>query len=272
MGRLEGKVALVTGAASGIGSASARRFAAEGAAIAGLDIAKPADADWNAICEAAPAASFHEANVRDEETVRAAVKAAAERHGRIDVLLNAAGVSGIGMAHELTSEEWDRVVDINLKGSFLVAKHVLPTMLAQRSGSIIHVSSVEGIEGLNNQLAYNVSKGGVILMTRNMAVDYSREGIRVNCLCPGGIETAMTAPLKMKELAAVYEQMQRFHLMERFGRPEEVAAAALFLASDDASFVTGHALVVDGGWSAGRRIEIPNADTLEENFTPPTSE
>ncbi len=272
MGRLEGRVALITGAASGIGSACARRFAAEGAAIAGLDVAKPADADWNEICAAAPAASFHEANVRDEETVRAAVAAAAERHGRIDVLLNAAGVSGIGMAHELSSEEWDRVVDINLKGSFLVAKHVLTTMLGQRSGSIIHVSSVEGIEGLNNQLAYNVSKGGVILMTRNMAVDYSREGIRVNCLCPGGIETAMTAPLKLAELAPVYEQMKRFHLMDRFGRPEEVAAAALFLASDDASFVTGHALVVDGGWSAGRRIEIPDSDTLENRFAPPTTE
>lgn len=272
MGRLEGRVALVTGAASGIGSASARRFAAEGAAIAGLDVAKPADADWSEIQSAAPAASFHEANVRDEESIRAAVAAVAERHGRIDVLLNAAGVSGIGMAHELTSDEWDRVVDINLKGSFLVAKHVLPTMLEQRSGSIIHISSVEGIEGLNNQLAYNVSKGGVILMTRNMAVDYSREGIRVNCLCPGGIETAMTAPLKMAELAPVYDQMKRFHLMERFGKPEEVAAAALFLASDDASFVTGHALVVDGGWSAGRRIEIPNADALEDRFTAPTTE
>ena len=272
MGRLEGRVALVTGAASGIGAASALRFAAEGAAIAGVDIAKPADADWNAIQSAAPAVSFHEADVRDEETIRAAVTAAAERHGRIDVLLNAAGVSGIGMAHELSSDEWDRVVDINLKGSFLVAKHVLPTMLRQRSGSIIHISSVEGIEGLNNQLAYNASKGGVILMTKNMAVDYSREGIRVNCLCPGGIETAMTAPLKMAELAPVLDQMKRFHLMERFGRAEEVAAAAHFLASDDASFVTGHALVVDGGWSAGRRIEIPNSDTLEDRFTPPTTE
>ena len=257
MGRLEGKVALITGAASGIGAASARRFAAEGAAIAGFDLNKPSDDAWAGVAEHAPATSFHELDVRDEAAIVAAVAAVGEKYGRIDVLLNAAGVAGAGAAHELEEAEFDRVVDINLKGSFLVAKHVLRTMLPQRSGSIIHVASIEGLEGLPTQLAYNASKGGVVLMTKNMAIDYGREGIRVNCLCPGAIDTPLLAMLKEDALRPVREQMQRYHALDRFGRPEEVAAAALFLASDDASFVTGSALVVDGGWTAGRRLDMP---------------
>jgi NAD(P)-dependent dehydrogenase (short-subunit alcohol dehydrogenase family) len=131
-------------------------------------------------------------------------------------------------------------------------------MLKRRAGSIIHLASVEGIEGMSGSLPYNASKGGVVLMTKNMAVDYGREGIRVNCLCPGLIDTPMTAPLQLEALEAVRDQMQSWHLLDRAGRPEEVAACALFLASDDASFVTGHSLVVDGGWTAGRRLdEIP---------------
>ena len=173
--------------------------------------------------------------------------------------MNAAGVSGIGMAHQLAVEEFDRVMDINLKGSFLVSKHVLAAMLEQGSGSIIHLASIEGLEGINSQLAYNASKGGVVLMTKNMAIDYAPQGIRVNCLCPGMIETPMTEMLRTEGLREVREQMRRFHAMGRFGQPEEVAAAALFLASDDASFVTGAALTVDGGFTAGRQITIPEA-------------
>jgi NAD(P)-dependent dehydrogenase (short-subunit alcohol dehydrogenase family) len=180
-----------------------------------------------------------------------------EAYGRIDVLVNAAGVAaGGGRAHELSREDWDRVVDVNLKGSYLVAKHVLPAMLAQGSGSVIHLASVEGLEGMSGALAYNASKGGVVLMTKNMALDYAQDGIRVNCLCPGLIETPLTAPLGTPGLEAVRAQMRSWHAMQRFGRPEEVAACALFLASDDASFVTGHALVVDGGWTAGRQLSI----------------
>ncbi len=246
MGRLEEKVALVTGAASGIGAACARRFAAEGARVAGIDVLRPAP----------PAALDHfaELDVRDEAAVAAAVEAVVTRFGRLDVLLNAAGVSGAGAAHDLDVAEWDRVVDINLKGSFLTAKHALRHMLARRSGSIIHVASVEGIEAVSAQLAYNVSKAGVIIMTRNMALDYGSFGIRVNCLCPGAIDTPMTRVLETPELQPIRDELRSFHALDRFGTPEEVAAAAVFLASDEASFVTGTPLIVDGGFTAGRRI------------------
>ena len=255
MGRLEKRVALITGAASGIGGACAVRFAQEGAEIAGVDVQKPVDDSWSRVLEKSPRSIFREGvDVRSEEAVAAAVAAAGARFGRIDVLVNAAGVGGGGTTHELPEAEWDRVVDINLKGSFLVAKHVLAQMVKQRSGSIIHLASVEGLEGMSNSLPYNASKGGVVLMTKNMAIDYGGHGIRVNCLCPGLIETPLTALLKTPQLKIVHDQMKSWHVLDRLGKPEEVAACALFLASDDASFVTGHALVVDGGWTAGRRV------------------
>lgn len=254
MGRLENQVALITGAASGIGLATAKRFAREGAAIAGLDIAAPGAAGWQEVSDCSPPSAFFSADVLDESSVKAAVTAILERFGgRIDLLVNSAGVSTFGAAHELPVEEWDRVLGINLRGSFLVTKHVVPAMLARRRGSIIHIASIEGLEGVSQQLAYGVSKGGVVQMTRNMAVDYARDGIRVNCVCPGAIETPLTAPLQLEAFKSVCDQMTEAHLMGRFGQPEEVAAAILFLASDEASFVTGHALVVDGGYTAGRR-------------------
>lgn len=252
MARLAGKVALVTGAAGGIGAACARRFAEEGAAVAGLDVQKPlGGSDWEA---AASGATFFrdDVDVRDEDAVRRGVAAAAEALGAADILVNAAGVAGVGPAHELAVEDWDRTVDINLKGSFLVAKHALPAMLAKGAGSIIHVASVEGLEGMAGSLSYNASKGGVVLMTKNMALDYGPSGIRVNCLCPGLIETPLTEIVWNAK--PIYDQMVSWHALERPGKAAEVASAALFLASDDASFVTGHALVVDGGWTAGRRF------------------
>jgi len=256
--RLEGRVAVITGAASGIGAACARLFAREGARIAGLDLQPAVDGGWDGVVEVSPESILDaDLDVRDESRVKAAIARAVERFGRIDVLVNAAGVGSGTPIHALDVEEWDRVVDINLKGSFLVAKHVLATMLAQHSGSIIHIASVEGLEGMSTAAAYNASKGGVVLMTKNMAIDYGREGIRVNCLCPGLIETPLTAPLRdTPDLKHIHDQMESWHALGRAGRPEEVAHAALFLASDEASFVHGASLVVDGGWTAGHRVEF----------------
>ena len=215
MGRLDRKVAIITGAASGIGAHCALRFAQEGARVAGLDVKKPVDpAAWAAVETAAPDTLFLDGvDVRDEERVASAVHAAVARFGRLDVLVNAAGVEGIGAAHELTQESWDRTVDINLKGSFLVAKHVLPSMLAQKSGSVIHVASVEGLEGMAGSMAYNASKGGVVLMTKSMALDYGSAGIRVNCLCPGLILTPLTNIVQQAK--AVLDQMVSWHALGR---------------------------------------------------------
>jgi NAD(P)-dependent dehydrogenase (short-subunit alcohol dehydrogenase family) len=258
---LEGRVAVVTGAASGIGAACAARFAQEGATLAGIDVQKSVGDAWDRVSAAAPESSFRDGiDVRSESEVATAIDAVAERYGRIDVLVNAAGVGGGSPAHELAEDEWDRIVDTNLKGSFLVAKHVLKRMVEQRFGSIVHLASVEGLEGMSSSLPYNASKGGVVLMTKNMACDYGSFGIRVNCLCPGLIETPLTALLREDALKPIHDEMMRWHLLDRIGQPEEVAACALFLASDEASFVTGHSLVVDGGWTAGRRVPLPNGD------------
>lgn len=256
MGRLKGRVAMITGAASGIGAATAARFAAEGASIVGVDIAKPPEEAWAAVVKDAPGAIFREADVRDEAAVKAAVDAGVASFGRIDALVNAAGVVGFGSAHTLEVEEFDRIVGINLKGSFIVAKHVLPGMIERQSGSIVHVASVEGLVGISGQLAYNASKGGVVLMTKNMALDYSPMGIRVNCICPGGVETAMTSILNMEGLKEIGDKLKKLHLLGRFAKPEEIAAGALFLISDDASFVTGSSLLVDGGYTAGHRLSL----------------
>ena len=258
MGRLKGRVAVITGAASGIGAATAQRFAEEGASAAGRELQKPVSGRGDATLAAAPDSSFRDGlDVRDEAAVAAAMGAIIAEQGRIDVLVNAAGVGGGAPTHQLEVEEWDRVVDINLKGCFLTAKHVLAQMVEQGSGNVIHVASVEGLEGMTGSLPYTASKGGVVIMTKNQAIDYASYGIRVNCLCPGLIDTPLTQGLKEEALAPVRRQMESWHAMDRLGEPEEVAACAVFLASDDASFVTGHALVVDGGWTAGRRLRLP---------------
>jgi NAD(P)-dependent dehydrogenase (short-subunit alcohol dehydrogenase family) len=248
-GRLPGRRALVTGGSSGIGAACAKRFAAEGASVALLDVVRPADGETYA--------GFFECDVRQEDAIRSAVDGARAALGGIDILVNAAGVSGAGGVEVLEESEWDRVLDINLKGTYLVSKHVVPVMRANGGGSIVNLASIEGLEAFEAQAAYNASKGGVILLTRNMAIDYAADGIRANCLCPGLIETPMTAVLKDAGLAEILRKFIDQHMLRRPGQPEEVAAAALFLASDDASFVTGHSLVVDGGFTAGRRLTDP---------------
>jgi NAD(P)-dependent dehydrogenase (short-subunit alcohol dehydrogenase family) len=253
MSRLADHLAVVTGAASGIGAACAARFAAEGATVAGFDVQDPS-ADT-------PLSGFWAVDVRDEEAVAAAVAEVADQLGPPTALVNAAGVSGIGAVDQVDRAEWDRIVGINLTGTYLVSKHVVPHLVAQgrgsrgpRTTSIVNLASIEGIEGMPAQAAYNASKGGVVLLTRNMALDYGPAGVRVNCLCPGYIDTPMTDVLRQPGFEGVHDSFVAMHPLGRPGRPEEVAAAALFLLSDDASFVTGHALAVDGGYLAGRRL------------------
>jgi NAD(P)-dependent dehydrogenase (short-subunit alcohol dehydrogenase family) len=240
--RLAGKVALVTGGMSGLGEACAQRFRVEGATVVTLDVVDGAD---------------QMVDVRDEAAVAAAVDAVVAQHGRLDIVVNSAGVAGGGPAHLVPLEEWERVLGVNLTGTFLVSKHAARHMLEQRSGSIINLASVEGIEGTEGGSSYNASKGGVVLLTKNMAVDYGAAGIRVNCICPGFMDTPMfRSVMDSPGMAAHKDAYRKQHKLQRFGRPEEIAGAAFFLASQDSSFVTGHALVVDGGFTAGMRSGI----------------
>ena len=264
MGRLQGKTAFITGAASGIGAACALRFAREGAKIAGFDLEKAADGAWAEAVKDAPDSCFARGDVRSDEALGVAVSAAQQRFGSIDVLVNSAGVAGGGPVHLVEPEDWQRVIDINLTGTFLACRRVIPVMLEAGGGSIINLASVEGIEGFESGSAYNASKGAVMLLTRNMAIDYGRRGIRVNTICPGFIDTPMfQSVLGTPEVATLREDIREAHQLGRFGKPEEIANAALFLASDEASFVTGHALVVDGGYTAGHRFGISKLVGLE---------
>lgn len=259
MGRLTGKIALVTGAASGIGAATAQRFAEEGASVAGLDVQQPDAARWKRVEEKAPRASFHTASVASEAQVKAALTDVVAQHRGLDVLVNAAGVAGGGALEALEEDEWDRIVGINLKGVFLVCKHALPALLARGSGAIVNIASIEGLVATELSAPYGASKGGVVQLTRNLAVDYSHRGIRVNSVCPGLVDTPMTEIVtKATEgpLNVIREDFIARHLLKRAGRPEEIANAILFLASDEASFVTGASLVVDGGWTAGSRSNL----------------
>ena len=262
MGRLEGKVTLVTGAASGIGYACALRFAEEGAAVIGSDLVETAE--WGRVVSSAKGSQFHIVDVRDESAQNEMVAKAKREFGRIDVIVTAAGIAGGGPVHLLSLEDWQRVQDINLTGTFLSAKAVLPTMMEQRSGSIITIASIEGLEGGEGGSTYNAAKGGVVILTKNLALDYGRLGIRSNSICPGFIETPMFHSVMDAEgFAAQKERIREQHKLGRFGKPEEIAGAAFFLASDDSSFVSGQALAVDGGFTAGHWVGITELMGLE---------
>ncbi len=240
MGRLDGRVTHITGAASGIGAACAARFVEEGAIVVGSDVQEP---------DSFSGASFEILDVRDADRQKAVADAIVAEHGPIDVIITAAGVGVGGAVHSLSLEDWQRCQDINLTGTMLTAKMALPSMIANGSGSIITVASVEGLEGCEGGSTYNASKGGVVLLTKNMACDYGPAGIRANTICPGFIKTPMLENTILE--GEFRDKIIGQHKLRRLGESHELAGPAVFLASDDASFVTGVALPVDGGYHAG---------------------
>jgi NAD(P)-dependent dehydrogenase (short-subunit alcohol dehydrogenase family) len=250
--RFAGKTMLVTGASSGIGRSTVERLLAEGATVVGADIgeAPTVGAETGRFI-------FVNTDVRDEEAVVEAVSAAVEVGGRLDGLVHSAGVQGSGPVHLLENAEWDRVMATNLTGTFVVTKAALAQMVPQdlvdgERGAIVTVASVAGLQAFGATASYNAAKAGVVLLTRTLAVDYGPAGIRANVMCPGVIATPMSAAaFDGPGLAELSDSYRSAHALRRFGEPEEVAATAAFLLSRDASFISGAAIPVDGGYSAG---------------------
>ena len=253
MADFTGQVVIVTGGAQGIGGGISRAFAGAGAQVAVLDIDAEAGA---ALAEEEGQIRFFKADVASDEVCAQTVGQIIEDWGRVDVLCNNVGIQPVPsykLAHELPVEMWDRIIDVNLKSFFLMARHCLPQMMEQRKGVIINTASVQGLQSASMVSAYAASKGGIISMTRQLALDYAKYGIRVLAVNPGGIQT----PLVDEVIEAFGHEPEQFfkdyasiHPIGRYGQPEDIANAMLFLASDKASFMTGENVCVDGGLMA----------------------
>ena len=251
---LSGKTALVTGAASGIGAAIADTFAHAGARVFVSDLDEAgARATAGRIVHAGGAAEPLALDVRDEDACRRVAARVGQIAGPLDVLVNNAGIGHVGTLAGTDGADLDRLYAVNVRGVFNVTRAFLPEMVARRSGVVINMASIGGLVGLRDRVAYCMSKHAVVALTRCLALDHALDGIRVNCLCPGRVETPFVSQ-RLREYPdpeQAYREMCSSQPMGRMGRPEEIAAAALYLASDEAAFVTGAALSIDGGWSAG---------------------
>ena len=242
--RLQDKVAIVTGGASGIGEFTVREMLKQGAKIV---IADFNDAGGQKLADELGAnVSFIHVDVSKEEQVEAMVKHAVDTFGKVDILFSNAGIGSIGSTHELTLEEWNKTISINLSGVFLCAKYALKEMVKQGSGSIVNCASILGHVGQAATASYTAAKGGVVNMTRALALEYASQGIRVNAVCPGYIKTPLLDQLDDEML----QHLVSLHPLGRLGESHEVANAVVFLASDEASFITGANLLVDGGYTA----------------------
>lgn len=251
--RFVGKGVIVTGGASGIGKATAERFMAEGAKVAIFDVSEKNGR--SALAELRGKGYdplLLTGDVTKSKDVKRMVKQAKDALGSIDVLFNNAGILVEGTIEEVTEEDWDRIIAVNVKGVFLMAKAVIPIMLKQKKGAIVNNASCSGLVGDRNAIAYNTSKGAVVLMTKCLALDYARKNIRVNCVCPGEIDTPMfrqEAKARGLPVKEYRKQLSEYHPIGRLGLPEEVASAVAFLASNEAEFIIGAAFSVDGGYT-----------------------
>jgi NAD(P)-dependent dehydrogenase (short-subunit alcohol dehydrogenase family) len=254
--RLQNKVILITGAGSGIGKSSALLFGQEGAHVIVNDLDAVKGAETAAEIESnGGKAIFLQADVTDPESVKTMVDRAIEACGRIDVLFNNAGISGVGALHELEPEQWDRVIRVNIRGVFLPSKYVIPHMMEQRSGSIINMSSCIAEIGLARRASYAATKGAVLALTKSMQVDYAPYNIRVNALLPGTILTPFVEnylKTSYDDPEAAIRSLKSRQLSDELGTPEDVAQAALFLASDESKFMMGSPLYIDGGAVFGK--------------------
>ena len=252
MGRLEGKVALITGAGSGIGRATAMLFGREGARVVLMDLHRHTSEETaDLVRSTGGEAAVVAGDVSKATDAQAAVDAAIREYGRLDILHNNAAVDLRFQLHETDEEAWDRSIDVNLKGTFLLCRAALPQMMEQGRGAIVNCSSLSGIIGVRRNAPYSASKGGVISLTRQIAVDYARYNIRANCYCPGSVGTVMFERLieRFPDPESSRKKATEAIPLGRVAEPEEIAQTVLFLASDESSFVTGATLVVDGGLS-----------------------
>lgn len=251
--KLDQRVAVITGAGSGIGQAMAVLFAREGARIVAADVNEAAVEETAArIAGAGGACDALAVDVTDAEQVRGMIEHADAIYGRLDVLCNNAGIGSTTNVVDCEPDEWDRVMTVNVKSVYLGCKYAIPRMLARGGGVIVNTASVAGMVGIVNRASYSASKGAVIALTRQVAIDYVEHGIRVNCLCPGTVDSPWVGRLleQADDPTAARQALVSRQPMGRLGTPEEIALAALYLASDDAAFVTGTGLVIDGGLTA----------------------